>query len=190
MGQLNIVGKTDSLTNRPSSVTPSIYPSLVALHHPSIPHVFGSFLLPFGLFKNDISLKKDGTLFPVERSNTNWQSLQFNRHPVFLSFFPLPPFSLPSPTLLTNEELWSEALTKSELMNYSNTYNVIIVINGPLTYLHTRFPKWTSRSGLMSLSLWHRFKASSVSQLSSTTYISPNALWDKKNLGLIFIFSS
>lgn len=70
----------------------------------------------------------------------------FNRHPVslpaspslsflyFLSPLPLPAFlSLPSPILLTNKDLLNEALTKSELMNYSNTYDVIIVINGPPT---------------------------------------------------------
>lgn len=48
MGQLNIVGKTDSLTNHPSSVTPSIYPSPVSpppFHPPSFCLLFP----PFGL---------------------------------------------------------------------------------------------------------------------------------------------
>lgn len=73
------------------------------------------------------------------------QALWFNRRTVSLSEPPPLPRSffllsfpvlllssvLPSLVLLTSEGLLNEALTKSELMNYSNTYNVIIVINGP-----------------------------------------------------------
>lgn len=58
MGQLNIVGKTDSLTNRPSSVTPSIHPSLVSLppFHP--PQFFVSFSLPLVFYKMIYLLKR------------------------------------------------------------------------------------------------------------------------------------
>lgn len=72
------------------------------------------------------------------------QALWFNRHTVSQSSPPLSilSFIFFSPTclslshllcfiLLTNQDLLNEALTKSELMNYSNTYDVMIVINRP-----------------------------------------------------------
>lgn len=57
MGQLNIVGITDSLTNHPSSKTPSIHPSLVS-PPPLHPPVLVSFSLPLVLYEMIYLLKR------------------------------------------------------------------------------------------------------------------------------------
>lgn len=114
MGQLNIVGKTDSLTSLPSFVTPSFHPSPIS--QPSFhPPVFVSVSLPLVFYKMIYLLKRDGTVPPVERSNTNWQSRPYGLidtpNPYsFVSFFPFSfffcfPLSHPTSSRLPSHHL-------------------------------------------------------------------------------------
>lgn len=69
-------------------------------------------------------------------------------------------------------------------MNYSNTYDVIIVINGPPTYLPShQVSEMNISPNVFLFDTDLKLPPSAFPPLQLTT---PDALWDR-NLGLIFI---